>query len=310
MFTVQLLEAASVAPQVLLKIAKSPGLVPPIVRLETVIAVVLPFVSVTTFWPLLFPSATLPQLRLAGETEALPGAGTAIPDRATDCGLFVPESTKASVALRVPFALGLKTMLALQLVEADRLAPHVVDKTAKSAAFTPAIVMLLMEIEVLPASVSETTCAALLDPTVVLVNERLPGFTEALLETATADPESATDWGLLVAPSVKTRVAVRVPPAFGLNTTEAEQLPDAARLVPQVVAETVKSAAFAPAMPTLPIEIGAERPLNKVADCATLAAPTAVVAKVMLEGPTATLPPGAMPGPLSATTCGLLVSES
>jgi hypothetical protein len=67
MFAVQLAEAASVVPQVLLEILKSPGLVPVNVRLLMVIDDVLPFVSVTTFWPPVLPTATEFQLRLAGE---------------------------------------------------------------------------------------------------------------------------------------------------------------------------------------------------------------------------------------------------
>ena len=50
----------------------------------------------------------------------------------------------------------------------------------------------------------------------------------------TTDPERATVCGLFVAESVKLNVAVRVPVAVGLNTTDAVQFPDAARLVPQV----------------------------------------------------------------------------
>jgi hypothetical protein len=54
----------------------------------------------------------------------------------------------------------------------------------------------------------------------------------------------------LAAASLKLRVAIRVPPAVGVKTTDAEQLAEAARLVPQVVPETAKSIAFGPIMAT------------------------------------------------------------
>jgi hypothetical protein len=67
MFAVQLAEAARLVPQVLLKIVKSPGLVPENAMLLMVMAVVPVFVSVTTFCAPLPPTATAAQLRLVGE---------------------------------------------------------------------------------------------------------------------------------------------------------------------------------------------------------------------------------------------------
>jgi len=69
MFAVQLAEAASEDPQVLLNTLKSPGFAPVNVMLEMVIAEAFPLVSVTTFWPPVLPTATETQLRLVGETE-------------------------------------------------------------------------------------------------------------------------------------------------------------------------------------------------------------------------------------------------
>ena len=48
-FTVQLADATRLAPQVLLKTEKSPGLAPENVRLLMVIGLAFPFVRVTTF---------------------------------------------------------------------------------------------------------------------------------------------------------------------------------------------------------------------------------------------------------------------
>ena len=72
-----------------------------------------------------------------------------------------------------------------------------------------------------------------------------------MLEVAVPVPVSATDCGLLLAESVKLRIALRVPAAVGLNTTLAEQLAAATRLVPHVLAEIAKSAAFVPVIATL-----------------------------------------------------------
>ena len=69
-FAVQLADAPRLEPQVLLKIAKSPALVPVIATLLIVIAAVPLFVSVATFWPPAFPTATLAQVRLVGLTVA------------------------------------------------------------------------------------------------------------------------------------------------------------------------------------------------------------------------------------------------
>ena len=68
-------------------------------------------------------------------------------------------------------------------------------------------------------------------------------------------PESATTCGLFAAESVKLRVALRVPQAVGLNTTEATQLADAARLVPQVLLLRLKSGALVPVIAMLLIVI-------------------------------------------------------
>jgi hypothetical protein len=68
MFAVQLAEAASVDPHVLLNISKSPGFVPENPMLLIVIALVPLFVSVTTFCPPLPPTGTDTQLSDVGVT--------------------------------------------------------------------------------------------------------------------------------------------------------------------------------------------------------------------------------------------------
>jgi hypothetical protein len=165
MVAVQLAEAASDDPQVLLLIRKSPGFVPDVAMLEMLIALVPLFVSVIGFPAPLLPTATDTQFRLVGETEALPPDDVVpVPDKVTFCGLPVPESVKLSVALRAPAAVGLKVTDAVQLADAARLAPQVLPEMAKSPAFVPEIAMLLMEIDDVSPFVSVADFAALVDP--------------------------------------------------------------------------------------------------------------------------------------------------
>jgi hypothetical protein len=125
------------------------------------------------------------------------------------------------------------------------------------------------------------------------------GFSGEIVSVEEApEPESATVCGLFAAESVKLRVAVRVPPAVGLNTTEATQLADAARLVPHVLPAITKSDALVPVMPMLLIVIEELSPFLSVALCAVVVLPTVVLANVSDEGLTDT-PPGAYP--VSAT---------
>lgn len=70
MLAVQLAETARLDPQVLELIRKSCALAPLSVMLLIVSVVVPLFVSVTTFWAPLFPTATDAQLKLVGETAA------------------------------------------------------------------------------------------------------------------------------------------------------------------------------------------------------------------------------------------------
>jgi hypothetical protein len=145
----------------------------------------------------------------------------------------------------------------------------------------------------------------------IAVTETVVGVTVSC-PAVTTEPESATVCGLPVPASTKFNVAVRVPDAVGLNTTDAVQLADAATLAPQVLVEMLKSPAFVPVMVTLETVTAAEVPLVNVADCEALPVPIAVEVNVKLEGLAVTLPVPVLPGanPERATDCGLLVAES
>jgi hypothetical protein len=106
---------------------------------------------------------------------------------------------------------------------------------------------------------------ALASPTIVDPKERLLGVTVAL--TMVPVPDNATVWGLLLALSVKTNVAVRVPVAVGWNTMLAVQLDEAARVAPQKLSTIAKSPASGPDMETPFIGMATGLPLVSVAIC-------------------------------------------
>ena len=108
----------------------------------------------------------------------------------------------------------------------------------------------------------------------------------------TTEPERATVCGLFVAESVKLNVAVRVPVAVGVNTTEAAQFAPAARLLPHVWLEMLKSLAFAPLMATLDIVADTPLPFESVVACDAVLVPTAGEVNTSDVG-LAVTPPGA-----------------
>ena len=66
------------------------------------------------------------------------------------CGLLVPESVKLRVAVRVPAALGLNTMVALQAELAAKLVPQVLLEMTKSPGSVLVTAMLLIGTAVVP----------------------------------------------------------------------------------------------------------------------------------------------------------------
>jgi hypothetical protein len=116
---------------------------------------------------------------LVGLAVALPPVDdTPVPVNATICGLFDEESVKVSVALRVPEAVGLKTTLAEQLLEAARLVPHVFAEMLNSPALLPVIATLLIVIDEAEPFFSVAVWAPLVDPMFVLANVKLAGLAD------------------------------------------------------------------------------------------------------------------------------------
>jgi len=157
MLAVQVADAASVVPHVLLKTRKSPGFVPANPMLLIEIEIVPLFFSVTIFCAPLPPTGTETQLRLVGVTDAVPEEVVPVPVSTTLCGVLLAESLKFSVALRAPVAFGPKMIFAVQLEDAAREAPQVVLNIRKSPGLDPVNVVLLMVIAAVPLFLSVTT---------------------------------------------------------------------------------------------------------------------------------------------------------
>jgi hypothetical protein len=222
------------------------------------------------------------------------------PERVTFCGLPLPESAKLSVAVRVPDTDGLNTTLTVQLAAAARLEPQVLLEMAKSPGFEPPIVIPLMVMEDVVPLLNVAVWDALVDPTAVFGKPMLVGETVTLPDEAVPPvPVKLTFCGLLLAESATFNVAARDPVVAGLNISEMVQLADAARLLPQVLLEIVKSPGFVPVnvMPLIVMEEPV--PLVNVADFDELVEPTLIVPNEREVGLILTLP--LVPNPVSAT---------
>jgi len=141
-------------------------------------------------------------------------------------------------------------------------------------------------------------------------NVSVVGATVRVGVVAVPVPESATACGLPVALSAMLTLAVRAPPAVGLNVTLMMQFASTARLAGQVFVWE-KSPAFAPVKLT-PVIVSAALPLFvSVTDCGALDVPTFCDANVRLVGASVTV--GAFAGapvPVRLTLCGLPVALS
>ncbi|HEX5235718.1 MAG TPA: hypothetical protein VFW25_10355 [Silvibacterium sp.] len=130
-------------------------------------------VSVATLGPPAFPTATLLQLMEVGEIEDAPAGAVPVPDKATESG--VRPLTMIQVAEKDAAVAGLKAMVAVQLADAARLDPQVLDVTAKALAPDPEIppAPSVTALDVVFATVM--ICEALVDPVVMLPKAKLDG---------------------------------------------------------------------------------------------------------------------------------------
>ncbi|HEY1577537.1 MAG TPA: hypothetical protein VGF82_10755 [Terracidiphilus sp.] len=287
--TLQVAEAARLDPQVLLEMTKSPAFVPLTTTLLIVIVELVLLLSVAVFALLLEPTLTDPNENEVGLMVTLPlDPPGAKPDRATVCGELVAESLKVSVAVRVPPVVGLKVMFAVQLAPAARLVPQVLLYMRKSPGFAPLSVTPLIVMEFDPLLVNVATFCPPIPPTLTEAQLSDVGLADAVPPDVPpgAKPERATVCGLGVAESLKFSVAVRVPLAVGLNVMLAVQLAFAARLVPQVLLNILKSPALVPVIVTLLIVIALLLLFVSVATFCPPIPPTLTEAQLRLVGDT------------------------
>jgi hypothetical protein len=232
----QLALVVRLAPQVLLLIAKSPALAPPIATLLIVIEPLVPFVRVAICAALVDPTAMFLNPRDVGDTVTLPpDVVPPVPDKAAVWGLLLAESDTVKIAARDPLTVGLNAMETVQLAEAAKLEPQVLLEMLKSAGLAPASEIPLMVIDDPVPFFSVAACDELVDPTFTDPKERLVGLILTAPPEPVPVPDKATVWGVFVAESLKFKVAVRVPLVVGAKTTFAVQLAPAARLDPHVL---------------------------------------------------------------------------
>lgn len=168
----------------------------------------------------------MPKLSEDGERVAA-AAETPVPERLTACGLPAALSVMESVPLRVPEAVGVKVTLMVQW------APAATDDPQLFVCAKSPLAAMLVTLRVAPPVLeSVTACAALVVPTVWLVNVRVEGETPA---TGTLPlPLRLTVCGLPGALSLTLSVPERIPAAVGVNVTLIEQLLPAATDDPQL----------------------------------------------------------------------------
>jgi hypothetical protein len=297
-FAEQLAKVARLVPHVLLLMAKSPALAPLTATLLMVIVELVPLVNVAVCAALVAPTAVPGNPSAVGETVTLPpDVLLPVPESAMVCGLLLAVSETLRVADRVPVVAGLNAMDTLHVAVAARLDPHVLLLMRKSPGSVPVIEILLIVMAELVPLLSVAVCEPLVDPVFIVPNERDVGLMLTVpLVPPGAKPDSATVCGVFVAESLKSSVAVRVPPVVGANVIFAEQLAPAARLVPQVFEKIRKSPGSAPASVKPLIVIGVDPLLVNVAVFWPPIPPTFTEAQLKVEGLANALPPEVPPG--------------
>jgi hypothetical protein len=219
-----------------------------------------------------------------------------VPVRLAVCGLFRALSLTLNVPVSVPTTVGVNTTLMVQLLAAFTLVPQVVVDTLKS----PVVEIVTPVSATFCWFLSVNTFAELVDPTLVAEYVAVAGVNAA---GTTPVPVSAAVCGLFEALSETESVPVSVPTTVGVNTTLMVQLLEAFTLVPQVVAETLKS-------PVVEIVTPVSATLCWFLSVNTFAAldvPSAVDEYVALAGANVA---GTVPVPDSVDVCGLFEALS
>ena len=166
----------------------------------------------------------------AGLAESEKSGDPPVPEIATDCGLPAALSAIETEALRDPEAVGVNVTLMAQLAPAARVLPQVF-VCAKSPAFAPVMLMLLMVSSAEPLLVSVIGCAALVEFWFCVAKVRVAGDRDTVGRIPV--PLRVIVCGLPAALSVIDTEADRAPVAVGVNVTLTVQNAPAATEEPQ-----------------------------------------------------------------------------
>ena len=190
------------------------GLVPPS-AIEVIVSVAVPaFLSVIASALLVAPTTVAGKAMVAGVSETAGAAGAVpVPVSFTDCGVPVALSAKESAAVSAPAAAGLNSTETVHEAPAASVVPQVVADLRNDVALVPVIVSEVRLSVAVPEFFTVTTCAAVVEPTVVDANVRLVAL--SVTAGAVPVPVSFTDWGVPVALSATESAAVSAPAAAG-----------------------------------------------------------------------------------------------
>ena len=264
--------------------AKSPGLLPDRVRLDSNMVALPLLLNVSVWLALVLDSVCAPKLRLLAFSDSKAcGEAVAVPARLTVAGLAL--LARFSRAVLVPARIGANCSMTVQLAPiateppAAQVPPLAIKKSPASVPLRLRLAMLKVAVPVL---LSVTVCAVDLLAT-TWVKLRLAGETSAFGLRATPLPESAAVelpalWTMLKLPFT-------VPALAGLKVKFTVQLAPAASELPaaQVPPERLK-----PLLALRLLTVSAALPLlDSVMACAALLLPTLVVAKARLVGASA-----------------------
>ncbi len=207
------------------------------------------FLSVTTCAAAVDPTAVDGNVRDDGVMVRPVLALVPVPDSATSCGDPVALSAIESDAVSEPAAAGLNSTEIVQLADAASDVVQVVADCRKELAFVPVNPIVPSVTAEALVFFTVTTCAAVVEPTVVEANVSVVGDTVTVRAAAVPVPVRATVWGEPEALSVNTSDAVRVPAAPGSKFTETVQDAPAAMGDGQFCEGMAKSFASVPLKP-------------------------------------------------------------
>jgi hypothetical protein len=172
---VQVALAANVVPQVFADTANEVKLAPVRVSEVKVTADVPVFFTVIVCAAEVEFAAVEPNVRLVGESVTESAAAVAVPFSATVCGEPVALSATEREPVKEPAAVGLNSTEIVQLAPAANEVEHVVADFTNELAFVPVKVSEVRVTADVPVFLTVTTCADVVDPTVVEAKVRLVG---------------------------------------------------------------------------------------------------------------------------------------